>query len=53
MEGDGGGPGRPHDRGGHGEHLTRFISGMNAALLLISGAYVTYYWLSASRLLLA
>jgi len=26
---------------------------MNAALLLISGAYVTYYWLSASRLLLA
>jgi cytochrome c biogenesis protein CcdA len=33
--------------------MTRFVSGMGAALLLISGAYVTYYWLSAGRLLLA
>lgn len=32
---------------------TRFVSVVGAALLLISGAYVTYYWLSAGRLLLA
>jgi cytochrome c-type biogenesis protein len=31
--------------------LTRFVSGLGAALLLLSGAYVVYYWLSAGRLL--
>jgi len=31
---------------------TRFVPGISAALLLFSGAYVTYYWLSAGRLLL-
>jgi cytochrome c-type biogenesis protein len=31
----------------------RFVSGLGAALLLASGAYVVYYWLSAGRLLLA
>lgn len=32
--------------------ITRFVSGLSAALLLLSGAYVVYYWLSAGRLLL-
>jgi cytochrome c-type biogenesis protein len=31
--------------------VTRFVSGLGAALLLVSGAYVVYYWLSAGRLL--
>jgi cytochrome c-type biogenesis protein len=31
---------------------TRFVPGVSAALLLASGAYVVYYWLSAGRLLL-
>jgi cytochrome c-type biogenesis protein len=33
--------------------LTRFVSALSAVLLLLSGAYVVYYWLSAGRLLLA
>lgn len=33
--------------------LTRFVSGLSAVLLLLSGAYVVYYWLSAGRLLFA
>jgi cytochrome c-type biogenesis protein len=33
--------------------LTRFVSIASSALLLIAGAYVVYYWLSAGRLLLA
>jgi hypothetical protein len=33
--------------------MTRSVSGVSAALLLLAGAYVTYYWLSAGRLLLA
>jgi cytochrome c biogenesis protein CcdA len=33
--------------------MTRFVSVLSAALLLLSGAYVIYYWLSAGRLLLA
>lgn len=32
--------------------MTRFVSGVSSALLLLSGAYVVYYWLSAGRLLL-
>lgn len=32
--------------------VTRVVSGLSAALLLLSGAYVVYYWLSAGRLLL-
>jgi hypothetical protein len=31
---------------------TRFVSGFGAVLLLASGAYVAYYWLTAGRLLL-
>jgi len=31
--------------------VTHFVSGLGAALLLLSGAYVVYYWLSAGRLL--
>ncbi|MDQ3659669.1 MAG: hypothetical protein M3454_01135, partial [Actinomycetota bacterium] len=30
----------------------RYVSGLGAALLLASGAYVVYYWLTAGRLLL-
>jgi cytochrome c-type biogenesis protein len=30
----------------------RLVSGLGAALLMASGAYVVYYWLSAGRLLL-
>jgi hypothetical protein len=30
----------------------RFVSGFGAVLLLASGAYVAYYWLTAGRLLL-
>jgi cytochrome c-type biogenesis protein len=33
--------------------MTRSVTALSAALLLLSGAYVTYYWLSAGRLLLA
>jgi cytochrome c biogenesis protein CcdA len=33
--------------------VTRAVSGLGAALLLLSGAYVIYYWLSAGRVLLA
>jgi cytochrome c biogenesis protein CcdA len=32
--------------------MTRSVSGLGAALLLLSGAYVVYYWLSAGRVLL-
>lgn len=31
----------------------RFVSGLGAVLLLVSGAYVVYYWLTAGRFLLA
>jgi len=31
----------------------RFVSGLGAVLLLASGAYVVYYWLTAGRFLLA
>jgi cytochrome c-type biogenesis protein len=31
---------------------SRFVSGVGSVLLLLSGAYVVYYWLSAGRLLL-
>jgi cytochrome c-type biogenesis protein len=30
----------------------RFLSGLGSALLLLSGAYVVYYWLTAGRFLL-
>ena len=30
----------------------RFVSGLGPALLLASGAYVVYYWLTAGRFLL-
>ena len=30
----------------------RYVSGFGAVLLLASGAYVVYYWLTAGRLLL-
>jgi hypothetical protein len=30
----------------------RFLSGLGSALLLLSGAYVIYYWLTAGRFLL-
>ena len=30
---------------------TRYVSALGAALLLLSGAYVVYYWLTAGRLL--
>jgi hypothetical protein len=30
----------------------RFVSGLGAVLLLASGAYVVYYWLTAGRVLL-
>ena len=33
--------------------VRRFVSGLSALLLLLSGAYVVYYWLLAERLLLA
>jgi hypothetical protein len=33
--------------------VVRFGSGLGAVLLLLSGAYVVYYWLSAGRLLFA
>jgi cytochrome c biogenesis protein CcdA len=36
---------------GRMRNVTRFVSGLGAALLLLSGAYVVYYWLSAGRLL--
>jgi cytochrome c-type biogenesis protein len=29
--------------------MTRFVSGAGSALLLLAGAYVVYYWLSAGR----
>jgi cytochrome c biogenesis protein CcdA len=32
--------------------ITRAVAGVSSALLLLSGAYVVYYWLSAGRLLL-
>ena len=32
---------------------TRFLPGLGGALLLASGAYVVYYWLTAGRLLLS
>jgi cytochrome c-type biogenesis protein len=32
--------------------LVRVVSGLGAALLLVSGGYVVYYWLTAGRLLL-
>ncbi len=32
--------------------MGRFVSGLGAALLLASGAYVVYYWLTAGRFLL-
>lgn len=32
--------------------IGRFVSGLGAALLLASGAYVVYYWLTAGRFLL-
>lgn len=32
--------------------LVRIVSGLGAALLLLSGGYVVYYWLTAGRLLL-
>jgi cytochrome c biogenesis protein CcdA len=31
--------------------ITRFVAGAGSALLLLAGAYVVYYWLSAGRLL--
>jgi len=31
----------------------RLVSGVGAVLLLASGAYVVYYWLTAGRFLLA
>lgn len=37
----------------HVRSVTRFVPGLSAVLLLLSGAYVVYYWLSAGRLLLA
>jgi cytochrome c-type biogenesis protein len=30
----------------------RYVSGLSAVLLLASGAYVVYYWLSVGRVLL-
>jgi cytochrome c-type biogenesis protein len=33
--------------------VTRFVTGLSATLLMLSGAYVVYYWLSAGRVLLA
>jgi hypothetical protein len=32
--------------------LVRIVSGLGAGLLLLSGGYVVYYWLTAGRLLL-
>ena len=32
--------------------LVRVVSGLGSTLLLISGGYVVYYWLTAGRLLL-
>jgi cytochrome c-type biogenesis protein len=32
--------------------VARFIPGLSAVLLMLSGAYIVYYWLSAGRLLL-
>ena len=32
--------------------FVRIVSGLSAGLLLLSGAYVVYYWLTAGRLLL-
>ena len=32
--------------------ITRFVTAAGSVLLLIAGAYVVYYWLSAGRLLL-
>jgi cytochrome c-type biogenesis protein len=32
--------------------VARFVPGLSAALLMLSGAYIVYYWLSAGRLLL-
>jgi cytochrome c biogenesis protein CcdA len=37
---------------GRVRRLGRFVSGFGAGLLLVSGAYVVYYWLTAGRLLL-
>jgi hypothetical protein len=30
----------------------RFVAGLGSALLLLSGAYVVYYWLTAGKFLL-
>lgn len=35
-----------------GRAVARFVPGLGAALLLVSGAYVVYYWLTAGRFLL-
>ena len=35
-----------------GRTVARFVPGLGAVLLLVSGAYVLYYWLTAGRLLL-
>jgi cytochrome c-type biogenesis protein len=35
-----------------GRTVARFVPGLGAVLLLLSGAYVVYYWLTAGRLLL-
>ena len=35
-----------------GKAMARLVPGLGAALLLVSGAYVVYYWLTAGRLLL-
>jgi cytochrome c-type biogenesis protein len=37
---------------GRARGLVRIVSGLGAALLLLSGGYVVYYWLTAGRLLL-
>ena len=33
--------------------IGRLVSGLGTVLLLVSGAYVVYYWLTAGRFLLA
>jgi hypothetical protein len=35
-----------------GRTMARFVPKLGATLLLVSGAYVVYYWLTAGRLLL-
>jgi cytochrome c-type biogenesis protein len=37
---------------GRARGLVRIVSGLGATLLLLSGGYVVYYWLTAGRLLL-